>query len=105
MGEMADAILNGDFDEETGEYIGPGQGFPRSLARETRQKKARDIRPEYLASIQKILVNNGYTITVIKNLDYGVQMRTASGIVVNVYTSGKVVLQGKLDEKIKSLIK
>lgn len=32
MGDIADGILNGDFDEYTGEYIGPGQGFPRSLS-------------------------------------------------------------------------
>jgi hypothetical protein len=31
MGQGADLILNGDIDEWTGEYIGPGQGFPRSL--------------------------------------------------------------------------
>lgn len=31
MGDMADAILNGDFDEVTGEYIGPGDGHPRSF--------------------------------------------------------------------------
>lgn len=31
MGEMADAILNGDFDSVTGEYLGEGQGFPRTL--------------------------------------------------------------------------
>jgi hypothetical protein len=31
MGEIADGIINGDFDEQTGEYIGPGQGFPRTL--------------------------------------------------------------------------
>ncbi len=31
MGDIADAILNGDFDEWTGEWLGPGQGFPRSL--------------------------------------------------------------------------
>lgn len=39
MGDVADGILDGDFDEETGEYIGPGMGFPRSLAREQRQKQ------------------------------------------------------------------
>lgn len=39
MGDIADGILDGDFDEETGEYIGPGMGFPRSLAREQREKQ------------------------------------------------------------------
>lgn len=31
MGEIADMIINGDFDQYTGEYIGPGDGYPRSL--------------------------------------------------------------------------
>jgi hypothetical protein len=30
MGDMADDILNGDVDGETGEWIGNGQGFPRT---------------------------------------------------------------------------
>ena len=28
---MADAIINGDFDEQTGEWLGEGDGFPRTL--------------------------------------------------------------------------
>lgn len=31
MGEMAEGILNGDFDEVSGEYIGPGDGYPRTF--------------------------------------------------------------------------
>jgi len=30
---MADAIINGDFDEVTGEWLGEGQGFPRTLTK------------------------------------------------------------------------
>lgn len=30
MGDIADAILNGDFDSVTGEWIGEGDGFPRT---------------------------------------------------------------------------
>ena len=30
MGEIADGIINGDFDMYTGEYIGPGEGYPTS---------------------------------------------------------------------------
>lgn len=29
MGDMADSLINGDFDFYTGEYIGRGYGFPR----------------------------------------------------------------------------
>lgn len=31
MGEIADMMLNGDLDCYTGEYIGEGDGYPRSL--------------------------------------------------------------------------
>ena len=31
MGDMADGILNGDFDEQTGEWLGEGDGYPRTL--------------------------------------------------------------------------
>lgn len=30
MGEIADGIINGDFDYVTGEYLGEGDGFPRT---------------------------------------------------------------------------
>lgn len=33
MGDIADAIINGDFDEVTGEWLGDGQGFPRTLTK------------------------------------------------------------------------
>ena len=31
MGEIADALINGDFDFYTGEWLGEGEGFPRSM--------------------------------------------------------------------------
>jgi hypothetical protein len=31
MGEIADGLINGDFDSITGEYLGEGYGFPRSI--------------------------------------------------------------------------
>lgn len=33
MGDMADAIINGDFDAVTGEWLGEGDGFPRTTVR------------------------------------------------------------------------
>ena len=39
MGEIADGLINGDFDEETGEYIGEGMGFPRSPSRDARERR------------------------------------------------------------------
>lgn len=34
MGQYADDLINGDFDCLTGEYIGEGDGFPRTMDRE-----------------------------------------------------------------------
>lgn len=31
MGEIADGLINGDFDSLTGEYIGEGDGYPRTI--------------------------------------------------------------------------
>ena len=31
MGEIADSIINGDIDEQTGEWLGGGKGSPRTL--------------------------------------------------------------------------
>lgn len=42
MGDMAEAILNGDFDEQTGEWLGEGMGYPRSLRDKVRFKKNDD---------------------------------------------------------------
>lgn len=30
MGEIADSLIDGEFDFRTGEYIGPGVGYPRT---------------------------------------------------------------------------
>lgn len=34
MGDAADMILDGIIDEQTGEYIGEGVGYPRTMQRE-----------------------------------------------------------------------
>lgn len=31
MGEIAEGLINGDFDSVTGEYLGEGHGYPRSI--------------------------------------------------------------------------
>jgi len=33
MGDIADGLINGDFDFYTGEYLGEGDGFPRTTRR------------------------------------------------------------------------
>ena len=41
MGEIAEMMLNGEMDCETGEYLGGGDGYPRTLegAKKTKTKK------------------------------------------------------------------
>ena len=34
MGDIADGMINGDFDSLTGEYIGEGDGYPRTRHKE-----------------------------------------------------------------------
>lgn len=57
MGEIAELMLNGDMDEETGEWLGNGQGFPRSPSRDRRERQER--RNELPASIER-LVRSGF---------------------------------------------
>ena len=45
MGEIADALIDGEFDFLTGEYIGPGVGYPRTLEGRS-SKRANKIRKE-----------------------------------------------------------
>lgn len=33
MGDIANAMINGDIDEQTGEWLGEGGGFPRTMER------------------------------------------------------------------------
>jgi len=35
MGEIADGIINGDFDSITGDYLGEGSGYPRTAQRDS----------------------------------------------------------------------
>lgn len=41
MGEIADGLINGDFDMYTGEYLGRGQGFPRTKQDLRKEKEKR----------------------------------------------------------------
>lgn len=41
MGEIADGLINGDFDFFTGEYIGRGGGFPRTKNKSLKWEKSK----------------------------------------------------------------
>ena len=45
MGEIADGLIEGDFDFYTGEYLGRGKGFPRSRKGNVfpQQRKSEDL--------------------------------------------------------------
>ena len=59
MGEIADMILDGILDSETGEYLGEAVGYPRSAhdehaearAKRTRERRARRKRSKARASL------------------------------------------------------
>lgn len=51
MGEIADAMINGEFDYETGEYLGPAVGYPR---------KARYIQGNPSSGVNNWLRKRGY---------------------------------------------
>lgn len=58
MGEIADGLINGDFDFYTGEYIGRGKGFPRSAYGNPNQiRKSQDLRWKKI-----VIIMNNYGI-------------------------------------------
>jgi len=50
MGDVADAMIDGEFDYITGEYIGPGVGYPRTYSD---SKKVKAIRKELALLIKE----------------------------------------------------
>lgn len=43
MGEIAEGLINGDFDFYTGEYLGRGKGFPRTQSSPLMPRKSEDL--------------------------------------------------------------
>lgn len=106
MGEIADGLINGDFDEETGEYIGEGYGYPRSLQREARERKQNREKAApslTVESVKKKLTDNGYEIKEERQIHCGLQLRLTSSGIVNIFSSKKIVVQGQPDEKLSNL--
>lgn len=62
MAEIADGILNGDFDEQTGEWLGEGQGFPRSRYAHTPKKDKRSQNKKSITQELDNLRKQGYEI-------------------------------------------
>lgn len=51
MGDIADSILDGEFDCITGEYIGEGCGYPRTMERTTHYSSEAGVVFNYLGQI------------------------------------------------------
>jgi len=63
MGDIADAMINGDFDEQTGEWLGEGSGFPRTMMKgfynsPQYSKKTKAIRKELAILIKQTIKDN-----------------------------------------------
>ncbi len=74
----------------------------------SRRRTHIDDLPESLVEkVTMILHDNGYTISEENKINYGYQLKTASGAVINMYGTGKVVISGNHTEaaKLKQLIK
>lgn len=110
MGDISEGILNGDFDEVTGEYLGEGAGYPRSIHRGKKceihqdKKKLTEICKDRAYFVQKVLTDNEYLIVQVREIDYGLQFKTSDGYIVNIYSTGKMLLQGKENPTLKQLL-
>ena len=60
MGEIADSLINGEFDMYTGEYIGEPCGYPRTMSNsehtlsKKKRKKIGEIKREISAKIKEL---------------------------------------------------
>lgn len=60
MGEIADSLINGEFDMYTGEYIGEPCGYPRTISNsghtlsKKKRKKIGEIKREVSAKIKEL---------------------------------------------------
>ena len=63
MGDIADMMLDGILDQYTGEYIGPGVGYPRSInhgKRFTNPQKCHDPRRGIVSFIERYSLGKKY---------------------------------------------
>ena len=65
----------------------------------------KDISGQVCKIVEQKLEDNGYTILSKQEIDYGIQIRTLAGCIINIYNSGKILLQGTKDENLKLLLR
>lgn len=58
----------------------------------------------FVDAVLKKLEREGMVCTVQKPLPHGIQLRFSSGVIVNVFKSGKVTVQGKETKEVERLL-
>lgn len=94
MGEIADGLINGDFDFYTGEYLGRGYGIPRtykkSLPWERRSKK--------LVVDSKESAYNGVKKYITQKWSGSANMPTIRSVVSEYFGEPNIDLKNKCEE-------
>lgn len=86
MGDIAEAMLDGDFDHETGEWLGPGDGYPRTRRGSNPHRKGR-ASAELFGHLESLADEWGVHLKA--HTPYHWQFRTSP--VVNVYPTTRKV--------------
>lgn len=64
--------------------------------------------PIYISTVQVVkqkLSDNNYSIINERSIDYGTQITLLGGIKINIYTTGKIVIQGTKNEDLQLLLR
>lgn len=89
MGDIADMMINGDMDFETGEYLGEGGGYPRTAINRTKLGKTH--KNKSVNGIMKFMGMNGF-----KNLSQAEKSITK-------YCEEKLNLSGTINQKCEKI--
>ena len=64
-----------------------------------------DIPNSIVDNVMMVLADNDYEILSERIIQHGYQIKTTTGVVINMYKTGTILLQGQKDDKLKSLLK
>lgn len=92
MGEIADSIINGEFDQYTGEYIGEPSGYPR-----TNDPIKQELEPKRVQFAIEQIKKAGYSVNTISKNQISFEYK---GAIVHVFPytgwfTGKTVKDGR----------
>lgn len=57
------------------------------------------------SAVERKLLANEYLVILRKNIEHATQLRLAGGEIISIYTTGRVLIQGKKNEKLNQLLK